>query len=898
MSKLQYRTIADERPQGKPKVYFACHPDDFGVYFEEYAAKIHMIQDCAIWYESEPEADYDRDDLELNLSQMQLFVIPVTTKLLTTPNRAMDLEFQLAKERHIPVLPIMMERGLVDVYSKRFGKLQYMDPNNTDETRRSFDEVLETYIKSILVSNELAGKIRAAFDAYIFLSYRKKDRRKAQELMRLIHRSPLCRDIAIWYDEFLIPGEDFNEAIGKMLQKSDLFALVVTPNLVNETNYVMTTEYPAAMNQGKLILPVEMEETDRGQLEAHYKSIPPCVPGEESEAFRKVLLEKIRTMAVETSEKDPEHNFMIGLAYLDGIDVEVDAERALGLIKGAAEAEVPEAMEQLVTMYENGKGVARDYYEGVRWREKHVEYLRKVYKEEPTGDNATGLLKGLWDFGKAQSDLAMYEKARQVYGEMNILAEQWAGSGEYTYLRYLSVSYGTLGDAARAMGDLPAAKDYYEKGLAISDKLVEKTGAITPRRDLSMSYSRLGSIAGEMRDLYAAKKYYEKCLTISEELWEKVGTIKSRRDLANDYNSLGHVAREMGDLPAAKDYYEKSLAIREELWEKTGTIESRINLSISNRNLGFIARIMGDLPAAKDYFEKSLAIREGLWEKTGTIRSRRDLSDSYRDLGDTAREMGDLSAAKGYYEKSLAIREELWEKTGTNKSKRDLSVSYNTLGDALRAMKDLSAAKGYYEKCFAIREELLKKVGTMESSQDLSSVIEKLGHTARAMGDLPTAKGYYEKCLAIKKKLCEKTRTYRSKRDLSITYDNLGNTARAMGDLYAAKEFYEKGLSIDEELAEKSGMIESKRDLSISYNNLGNTMREMKDLPAAMNYYKKCLAVSKELAEKTGTIKAMRDLADIYNRLGYTAREMGDVPASKDYYERYYAVVSRLKETR
>lgn len=30
MSKLQYRTIADERPQGKPKVYFACHPDDFG----------------------------------------------------------------------------------------------------------------------------------------------------------------------------------------------------------------------------------------------------------------------------------------------------------------------------------------------------------------------------------------------------------------------------------------------------------------------------------------------------------------------------------------------------------------------------------------------------------------------------------------------------------------------------------------------------------------------------------------------------------------------------------------------------------------------------------------------------------------------------------------------------
>ena len=35
MSKLSYRTIADERPQGKPKVYFSCHPDDFSEYFEE-----------------------------------------------------------------------------------------------------------------------------------------------------------------------------------------------------------------------------------------------------------------------------------------------------------------------------------------------------------------------------------------------------------------------------------------------------------------------------------------------------------------------------------------------------------------------------------------------------------------------------------------------------------------------------------------------------------------------------------------------------------------------------------------------------------------------------------------------------------------------------------------------
>ena len=61
-------------------------------------------------------------------------------------------------------------------------------------------------------------KIRAAFDAYIFLSYRKKDRAYAQELMHLIHKNRFCKDIAIWYDEFLTPGESFRANVEKMMR--------------------------------------------------------------------------------------------------------------------------------------------------------------------------------------------------------------------------------------------------------------------------------------------------------------------------------------------------------------------------------------------------------------------------------------------------------------------------------------------------------------------------------------------------------------------------------------------------------------------------------------------------------------------------------------------------------
>ena len=73
--------------------------------FDVSEKKILKIQDCAVWYESKPEEAYDEEDLQLRLSQMQLFVMPVTTKLLTAPNRAMDVEFPFAQEKHIPVLP-------------------------------------------------------------------------------------------------------------------------------------------------------------------------------------------------------------------------------------------------------------------------------------------------------------------------------------------------------------------------------------------------------------------------------------------------------------------------------------------------------------------------------------------------------------------------------------------------------------------------------------------------------------------------------------------------------------------------------------------------------------------------------------------------------------------------
>ena len=206
MANMLFKTKGNANPKGKARVYFTCHPDDFNLYFDQVCEYIFKSHDCAIYYTEDMSAQFDESDKATDLESSNLFIVPVTFKLLSTENRAMD-DVRFAMDKHIPVLPLMMENGLDSSYSHpdKFGELQYLAPFTNDDTAVSFEEKLKKYLESVLVSDKMAKRVRAAFDAYIFLSYRKKDRKYANQLMRIIHEKEKLRDIAIWYDEFLTP---------------------------------------------------------------------------------------------------------------------------------------------------------------------------------------------------------------------------------------------------------------------------------------------------------------------------------------------------------------------------------------------------------------------------------------------------------------------------------------------------------------------------------------------------------------------------------------------------------------------------------------------------------------------------------------------------------------------
>lgn len=96
----------------KPRIYFTCHPDDFSRCFYQIRQDLLNVQDCAIYYTEDMTAVFTQEELDTDLGRSNLFVVPVTFKLLSTPNRAMDQDIPYAKQAHIPILPFMMEPGM------------------------------------------------------------------------------------------------------------------------------------------------------------------------------------------------------------------------------------------------------------------------------------------------------------------------------------------------------------------------------------------------------------------------------------------------------------------------------------------------------------------------------------------------------------------------------------------------------------------------------------------------------------------------------------------------------------------------------------------------------------------------------------------------------------------
>lgn len=699
MAKLKQKIRENSERQRKPNVYFSCHPKDFDLYFEEVSGQILQKQDCALWYDANPEEPYEEEALTADLDQMRLFVLPVTERLLRETSRARDVEIPFAIAHCIPVLPLAQEEGLEELFNGCFGELEMLNEKKQDQTAIRFDEKLERFLTTVLTDDKTAQKVREAFDAYIFLSYRKKDRRYAKELMRLIHRNEFCEDIAIWYDEFLTPGENFNEEIARALEKSGLFAMVVTPHVVDEANYVMTTEYPMACRKGMPILPAELSATDRGMLREKYEGIPDCVNAYEEEAFSAALLQAVHAMALRERDGTPEHRFFIGLAYLNGIDVEVNYERAYRLIVGAAQDGVPEALEKLREMYEYGIGVREDNTIACAWQQKLASLRLAAYHENPNDVTGCMLALELGNLGRLYRD---DNQKKRIYETMNEHCRRINNLFETEETKFLlAASYGNLASLSEA-GE--QKRSCYEKEQELLLELCEETNSVQYRQALAENYNLLALfyLAERGKEDYDLVAYWhEKEAGILEELCEETGEVKYRRALAECYDMIGFVRGFQEDWKEdrkeAKRWYKRAADVWERLLKETNTIRDRRDLADEYESLGDICKEQKQLGEAKYWYERrweelsELRRREGgVSGILGSIR-RFGMRRTAENLGEVGEAAGNLEEAEHWYTLNWSIcQEEVREAEKEIKAEETEGYKRTDTADLERAQKDLS----------------------------------------------------------------------------------------------------------------------------------------------------------------------------------------------------------------
>ena len=573
MSNITYITKGNADPYAKPRVYFTCHPEDLEQSFRKITEDIFKTHSCAIYYTPDMTGPFDETYLETDEGRMNLLVVPVTRRLLTTSNRTMEQDIPFAKNNGIPILPIMMEMGadLDALYARpdKFGQLQYLYPFSTDMTQIPYAEKLKKYLDTVLISEEMIKRIKDAFDIHIFLSYRKKDRHYAQRLMRLIHKDPQLRDVAIWYDEFLKPSESFMEGIQKALQDSQLFALLVTPSLLEyhpdgTPNFVMAQEYPAATTAGKPILPVEMELTDRTALADRYPGIPNCIDPVDEALLKQQLLQLIPQIVTGAGKQEPEHLFLVGLAYMEGIDMEVDRSRGVEMITAAAEAGLSEAMQRLVDMYSEGAGVELDYHAAARWAARLIDYYTTHY-----GPEDSNTINAMNNLGIQHMQLGAFSDALHWFERSYQMARQSLGRSHPQTLKILvnlSCAY--------------AGVDQQEKALELN---------LQARQDHESIWGADGAlyrwILSHLAAKYSDLGRYTEAIELEERIYAQLCKEKGEEDpdtlwiLSNLAASYWDVDREQEALAATKTVYEgmcKNLG-----QEHVSTLAAQNNLAVA-----------------------------------------------------------------------------------------------------------------------------------------------------------------------------------------------------------------------------------------------------------------------------------------------------------------------------
>lgn len=915
-----YITRGNVNPQGKARVWFCADSEDQERFLQPLSKELLAEANCALWYLSSDE-DFDLERHKAALSEMQLFLLPVTSRFLKGESLARTVELPFAIEHHIPVLPLMEEEGLLSLYAGVFGNIQYLSRFEDGDTGLSYREKYKRFVESVLVADELAEQVRASFDARLFLSYRKKDRAYADQFMRLLHAYEPFMGVGIWYDEFLVPGENFNEAIEEAMNACHAVALIVTPNLVCEKNYVSGVEYPMATEREKKVLPVEFVATDKEALLSTFSGLrtPAAANAKEvKKLFGRILKRKRR--------KTPEQNYLLGIAYLNGIEAERNGALALHFLHLASKKEYLPAFEKLYAMYKNGEGVSRDDALAAEWLSKKA---------------------------------AIYYKRGMKNNSVSELTE-----GADVYLR--------LGELYRSMGYERAESDALENAATLANRAKDLSNGEKERHLWAVCLSRRAELQAELGNRLYACELYELAADVFENEWKEAKTLSSLAGAASAYTAMAkelfainetsrvrelfEKARKMllpykndpsvrrayaetlaefgafhikeGENGEALRYLEENLSLRRERSEEIKTAASRLELAEAKRLLAEAYLGVGEekkgmtlsleasnetkLLAEKDpiashlyAYEKALATWYEVhaarydWRETPAIAEERlrvltqifdqtfelpralSLANCRANADATASfiGIGRVKEAEDYAYRAVRYAEDFSYAAADTEAFSARLAAYIALGDFFRKMQKNEEAHQIYVEQYEACEDFLEKHPNSYALRCVYKVCEKMCLLTAQTKNKEDRLFYSGRMYVCAKKRREKEDNYTVRDGEWYGMYRVGWAQLWAGDPLKAEEFLSKALSLAEDNFARFPLLSAKCSISMTHCMLCDLYLKKGDNEKARFHAEASLALSHELEKERGNYSDKRNLYLAYYRMRNVANAEGNAEA-------------------
>ena len=328
--------------------------------------------------------------------------------------------------------------------------------------------------------------------------------------------------------------------------------------------------------------------------------------------------------------------------------------------------------------------------------------LEQILEAIPSSDQSLETLFKLLSYREQILNLLGWREEQEItLNRMLEIAE------ETDCNEFLATSLKSMGQYARATGQMDSANDYFNKAL----KIAREVGNRSIEGDILNNIGWLHLREGQM-------KATQECLEMALDIAREVG---NRRFEGHVIGNLGNLYKEQSRFDAAREHFEKTLKIAYEFGDRRSE-------GIALVNLGELYYEQGRVDAAREHCEKALKIAR-------EVGNRRFEGHIIGNLGNLHSNQGRLDATREHYEKTLEIAREVGDR-------RSEGIALVNLGNLYYKQGRVDAAHMHSEKALEIAREF-------EDRRFEGYVLEKLGNLYFEKNNIAEAHNYYLKAFKI-----------------------------------------------------------------------------------------------------------------------------------------------------